>query len=547
MKKRYLLLMSLMAGNFMSFAQFTANRLVVSQYGDGSVVTDNAKTVPVLLKEFKTTLENAPAENVATYTHAMPTSGAGAGVNYPLTGTMGPSYEGLISLSGNGQYITMLGFGLVPGSAVADADIRVLATVDVDGNVNSITNVKGSANNLKNPRSAATINGTGYWTIGDAGGIRYRAAGYIADKQTTSIENSYSSRSVTVFNGKLYVAATAAASPRVYIAAKTTDPVDYLPTASTGVAVTGLAGLSATTPNQLLFFRMDGATSGDPDLLYFTNDGDNTIEKWVYSTSTWVKKGEISVSDKPKGITGQIDPSNNKVYVYATSDTRLFKFEDSNYQTSTLSNDDNEVLTLATAPTNTKFRGVSLTPNSPTTLPVKLTSFTGKQQQQTVKLNWTTASEQNNAYFEVLHATDGANFSALDKVTGNGTSNAPHSYSFVDENPSAGTNYYQLNQVDFNGESQKSNVIAVKTNIEGSSFSVFLSEDNQVQANIYAANTTTAQFSVTDITGRKLASTTLNLTKGYNKASLNLPGIQQGVYVASITISGKTQSVKFIK
>jgi hypothetical protein len=219
----------------------------------------------------------------------MPTSGAGGGVNYPHTGTYSPTYEGLLNLSANGAYITMLGFGIAPGTAPASTDMRVLTTVDANGAVISTTNVKGSANNLNSPRAVITVDGTGFWTIGDAGGIRYKSAGYGgASAATTNIDNTYSCRSVTIFNGKIYVAATAAASPRVF---KVSSTGGDLPTSSTGVSLTGLAGLSAATPNQLLFFRMAAGT-GDPDLLYFTNDGANKVEKWILNTgtSTWEKK-----------------------------------------------------------------------------------------------------------------------------------------------------------------------------------------------------------------------------------------------------------------
>ena len=44
------------------------------------------------------------------------------------------------------------------------------------------------------------------------------------------------------------------------------------------------------------------------------------------------------------------------------------------------------------------------------TLPIKLLSFTGKLQNENVKLNWSTSFEQNSRGFEIEKSLDGINF-----------------------------------------------------------------------------------------------------------------------------------------
>ena len=51
-------------------------------------------------------------------------------------------------------------------------------------------------------------------------------------------------------------------------------------------------------------------------------------------------------------------------------------------------------------------------------LPVELISFTGENTARGSQLNWVTASELNNAHFEVEYSTDGRDFTMLDKVAG---------------------------------------------------------------------------------------------------------------------------------
>lgn len=96
-------------------------------------------------------------------------------------------------------------------------------------------------------------------------------------------------------------------------------------------------------------------------------------------------------------------------------------------------------------------------------LPVKLTAFEAvAAPTRRVQLRWTTANEQQNAYFEVQHATDGHSFAPLSRVAGRGTVATTSAYTFIDT-PSASeaTHYYRLRQVDYDGSSTYSPVRAV--------------------------------------------------------------------------------------
>ena len=96
-------------------------------------------------------------------------------------------------------------------------------------------------------------------------------------------------------------------------------------------------------------------------------------------------------------------------------------------------------------------------------LPVELVSFTGTLRISSVLLNWQTASELNNDYFEVQKSIDGNSFQAIGRVKGTGTSSLGETYSFADYEPIEGIQYYRLKQVDFNGSSQYSTIILVRS------------------------------------------------------------------------------------
>ena len=549
MKKSLLFAMLALAGISVS-AQFTKNRVVVSQYGDGVNNYSNTRTSHVFLKEFKTALETEGVENSPTYTLSMPTAPrdpANGINNLPVTGLRGtsPSYEGLLTLSGNGQYITALGFGVVPNTLVAQTDLRVLVTIDANGVVNSITDVKGSANNLNNPRCAVTLDGTQFWAVGDGGGLRYRTSGYLNGDGTTSSVTSTPSpfRSISIFNNKLYGATNSATGPRIFTVSKSGN---YLTTASSSVS-TALPGFeTASVPNQVVFFSIAG---GDPDLLYLASDGTGEIEKWLLNTTTatWEKKGTITVTgDAPKGITGQIDIGLKKAYVYVTSNSKLYRIEDIDIQNSSLSTVGNPLTTLATAPANTMFRGVSLTPTSNPVLPVKLTSFNGKQTNQGVKLDWTTSSETNNAYFELLKSDDGKSFKSLVKIKGNHNSSVTNNYSHTDKNPINGNNYYQLKQVDLNGDSETFKTIVVSASLNLDKASAYIS-NGKIEAQLVTEKAGKANLMLASIDGRKIINSTPQVTKGQNTFSLSSPALTSGIYILTIAFDGKTHRIKLIK
>ena len=103
-------------------------------------------------------------------------------------------------------------------------------------------------------------------------------------------------------------------------------------------------------------------------------------------------------------------------------------------------------------------------------LPVELISFDAYQKENNILLNWSTASEINNEYFEVHHSIDGTNFRKIQQVSGVGNSIQVNHYALTHKNPTNGINYYRLKQVDYDGKFEYSDIISVD----------FRGEDDQV-------------------------------------------------------------------
>lgn len=94
-------------------------------------------------------------------------------------------------------------------------------------------------------------------------------------------------------------------------------------------------------------------------------------------------------------------------------------------------------------------------------LPIKLISFDAKNMAETVELSWTTATEENNDYFELERSVDANNWNSIAKMAGAGNANQVNKYNFIDNSPNEGVNYYRLTSHDFNGETHVYSMISV--------------------------------------------------------------------------------------
>lgn len=83
-----------------------------------------------------------------------------------------------------------------------------------------------------------------------------------------------------------------------------------------------------------------------------------------------------------------------------------------------------------------------------TPVPVELVSFEASIQDENIVLSWKTASEIDNAGFEIERSKDGLNWQILDFVKGHGTTIEPQSYKWIDTAPLASVSYYRLKQID---------------------------------------------------------------------------------------------------
>jgi hypothetical protein len=93
-------------------------------------------------------------------------------------------------------------------------------------------------------------------------------------------------------------------------------------------------------------------------------------------------------------------------------------------------------------------------------LPIRLTRFDATRiSEQSVKIEWQTASEQNNLGFEIEKSEDGQNFESIAFREGAGNSSQIRDYQLaISENKAM---YYRLKQIDLDGSSTHSRAVFV--------------------------------------------------------------------------------------
>ncbi len=181
-------------------------------------------------------------------------------------------------------------------------------------------------------------------------------------------------------------------------------------------------------------------------------------------------------------------------------------------------------------------------------LPVTLLTFTATTQPNGNLLNWSTASEQNNAYFIIERSRDGKFFEAIGEVKGQGNSNQLIQYSFLDKQASGNVTYYRLKQVDTNSKFAYSRVVAVQRSTRNQTVPTAKLYPNPAAeiTNLDLTNLPEQEFTITiiNITGKIIKQAT---GKGNNLMQLDIRNLATGKYIIQIKGADYLQNLKFIK
>ncbi len=177
-------------------------------------------------------------------------------------------------------------------------------------------------------------------------------------------------------------------------------------------------------------------------------------------------------------------------------------------------------------------------------LPIELAYFKAEGEKDGVLLTWETAAEIENSGFEIQRmsgikmAWEGIGF-----VAGNGTTYDANEYTFLDDTPPPGTNYYRLKQIDYSGTSSFSMIEAVeKGDGQGLKLWPTLAKDHLLFGFKNQENMNDVQVMVVDMMGRTVIS-----TEGLSDNYLDVQNLNEGHYLLNVYVNGVKYTERFVK
>jgi len=180
-------------------------------------------------------------------------------------------------------------------------------------------------------------------------------------------------------------------------------------------------------------------------------------------------------------------------------------------------------------------------------LPVDLTAFDVElSDKNEVELSWSTASERNNAYFEIEHSVDGTNFNTIGRVAGNGLTDEAQYYNFTDRAVLvSGMNYYRLRQVDFDGAFEYSEIreIDIKSNNSVSIYPTFAQDF--IQISIAEGIGENLEFQIFDVTGRYVKAAIIEAER--RVVNFSIADFEKGAYFIRFRLNGVVVTEQFVK
>ncbi|MDA8715441.1 T9SS type A sorting domain-containing protein [Flavobacteriales bacterium] len=187
-------------------------------------------------------------------------------------------------------------------------------------------------------------------------------------------------------------------------------------------------------------------------------------------------------------------------------------------------------------------------------LPIELMDFSAEVSDNNILLEWVTAAEENNDYFEILRSKNGLSYEIIGQVYGSGTTNNTMFYEFDDYDPIDGLSYYMLRQTDYDGKSESFSPIAVEFTTEPDGSCVLTVYPNPCPGNCKAKlnecpnGSPQVRLMMTDATGHMVSEVydSRNFDGSFDIHIDKTNNLKPGVYVISAIIGEENISEKII-
>ncbi|MCC6412123.1 MAG: T9SS type A sorting domain-containing protein [Saprospiraceae bacterium] len=208
----------------------------------------------------------------------------------------------------------------------------------------------------------------------------------------------------------------------------------------------------------------------------------------------------------------------------------------------------NNTLTVTSVASDDLFPWWTLVDAS-SALPISLIAFTAVPEGQCVRLNWVTATEQNNDYFTIEKSLNGVVFQEVVEVDGAGNSSSEIKYKALDCDPWPGVSYYRLMQTDFDGNKSFSPIVSV-TMGQSAEFTIHPNPTNgsDLTLDFTIIKSENIQVKVFSQDGKVMFDKLIPVTNNENfSTTIVLPdAIPMGIYFIQIDDDHTTYTKKFM-
>ena len=179
-------------------------------------------------------------------------------------------------------------------------------------------------------------------------------------------------------------------------------------------------------------------------------------------------------------------------------------------------------------------------------LAIKDLAFTGSHTQGVNQLQWSSKTEESIASYELQRSDDGKVFNAVNQVQA-GAGN--YTYNDVLSTNAALVYYYRLRITGNNGQYTYSTVVSLTSNSKENTVSAtpnpFI---NILGINITAAETSTLNIQLTDLSGRVILQQTSDVNAGSNVLTINgTSGLATGMYQLTVKGNNFDKTIRVVK
>jgi|GEM_PF-1853929 len=180
-----------------------------------------------------------------------------------------------------------------------------------------------------------------------------------------------------------------------------------------------------------------------------------------------------------------------------------------------------------------------------TPFPLHLLSFTGSQNDGMNSLQWLTAQEDGTQTFFIERSPNAQSFESIGSVPANGNNLGTTSYTFDDDSPLTGTNYYRLRILDHDGRISYSPILELSFSPEPS-FALYPNPATTELTLAAQGLEAPTQFSLYAPNGKRIHQQAWT-NKSHFLYKLDLSPYPKGLYIYQFMYNGESYQGKVIK